>query len=71
MFGAVKLTTNPKTDKYSYFRYVIGFDYCSLFSLSNSWGKNIVIFGVENGSSAHIDNKKKDIVVLGKVQHKD
>ena len=28
-------------------------------------GKNIVIFGVEDSSSLQIDNKKKDIVVLG------
>ena len=29
------------------------------------WGKNIVIFGVDNSSSVHIDNTKKDILVLG------
>ena len=29
-------------------------------------GKNIIIFGVPNSSSAHIDNKKKDVLILGK-----
>ena len=27
-------------------------------------GKNVVIFGVDNSSSMHIDNKKKGILVL-------
>ena len=29
------------------------------------WGKIVVIFGVNNGSSRHTDNRKKDILVLG------
>ena len=29
---------------------------CSLFLSLDSWGKNIIIFGVENSSSVHIDN---------------
>ena len=29
-------------------------------------GKNIIIFGVAISSSAHIDNKKKDVLILGK-----
>ena len=30
-----------------------------------SWSKNVVIFGTDMNSSMHIDNKKKDILVLG------
>ena len=30
------------------------------------FGKNITIFGADKGSSAHINNNKKDILVLGK-----
>ena len=29
------------------------------------WGKNTTMFGVDNSSLAHNDNKKKDILVLG------
>ena len=29
-------------------------------------GQNILIFGSEMSSSAHIDNKRKDVLVLGK-----
>ena len=28
-------------------------------------GRNVIIFGVDIGSSVHIDNKKKDILILG------
>ena len=64
MFDAIKLAINADSDKYSYAGYGIGFDSRSLFSLQNfDWGKN-VIFGVDNSSSVHIHNKKKDILVL-------
>ena len=33
---------------------------------SGGFGQNILIFGADMSSSAHIDNKKKDILVLGK-----
>ena len=28
-------------------------------------GKNVIIFGVDVSSSVHIENKKKDIVIIG------
>ena len=66
LFGAAKLIKSADPDKYSYLGYDIGFDSRSLFSFPNfDWGKN-VIFGVGNSSSTHIDNKKKDILILGK-----
>ena len=38
----------------------------SLFSFSNcDWGKSFAIFGKDNSSSVHIDNKKKCKLVLG------
>ena len=47
--------------------YWIGFDRRSSFSFrSGGFGQNILIFGVDMSSSAHVDNKKKDILVLGK-----
>ena len=42
-----------------------------LFSLGDKIGKNIIIFGVDMSSSPHIDNKKKDILILGKGLTKD
>ena len=42
-----------------------------VFSLTGGgFGQNVLIFGADMSSSAHIDDKKKYILVLGKVQHK-
>ena len=72
MYRAVKLTKNADPNTYSYSGYGIGFDSRSLFAFPGiDWGKNVAIFGVGNSSSMHIDNKKKVILVLVKVQHKD
>ena len=68
LFGAVTLTKNADPDKYSYSGYGIGFDSRLLFSFTGfNWDKNVVIFGVNNSSSVHIDNEKKDILVLGEI----
>ena len=67
MFGAVRLTKNVDIDKYRYSGYGIGFDRKGSFSFPGSgFGQNVIIFGVDMSSSAHIDNKKKDILILGK-----
>ena len=71
LFGSVKLTKNADIDRYGYFGYGIGFDRQSSFSIRNETGKNIIfflkiIFGVDMSSSTKIDNRKKDILILGK-----
>ena len=61
------MTKNADIDKYGYSGYGIGFDRRSSFSFPGSrFGQNVIIFGVDMSFSAHIDNKKKDILVLGK-----
>ena len=67
LFGAVTLTKNADIDKCGYSDYGIGFDRRSSFSFpSGGFGQNVIIFGVDMSSSAHIDNKKNDILILGK-----
>ena len=67
LFSAVTLTKNADIDKYGYSGYGIGFDRRSSFSFpGGGFGQTVLIFGVDMSSSAHIDNKKKDILVLGK-----
>ena len=67
LFGAVTLTKNADIDKYGYSGYGIRFDRRSSFSFPGGrFGSNVIIFGVDMNSSAHIDNKKKDILILGK-----
>ena len=58
-FGAVKLIKNDNPDKYSNSGYGIRFDSRWIFSILNFSDKNVIIFGVENSSSVHNDNKKK------------
>ena len=67
LFGAVTLTKNADIDKYKCSGYGTGFDRRSSFSFpSGGFGQNIIIFRVDMSSSAHIDSKKKDILILGK-----
>ena len=61
------LTKNTNIDKYGYSGYGIGFDRKSSLSFPGSgFGQNVLIFGVDMSSSTHINNKKKDLLVLGK-----
>ena len=66
LFRAVTLTKNTDIDKYGYSGYGIGFDRRSSFSFPGTgFGQNVLIFGVDMNFSTHIDNSKKDILVLG------
>ena len=70
--GAIKLTKNADIDKYGYSGYGIGFDRRSSFSFpGGGFGQNIIIFGVDMSSSTKIDNRKKDILILGKGRTQD
>ena len=67
LFETVILTKNADIEKYGYSGYGIRFDRRSRFSYpSGQFGQNVLIFGADMSSSAHIDNKKKHILVLGK-----
>ena len=65
LFGAVKLTKIPDIDKYKYSGYSIGFDRKGKFPFGNVYGPNAIVFGVDMSSSAHANNKTKNILVLG------
>ena len=57
MFDAVILTKNADFDKYKCFSYVIGFDRREIWY--------VIIFGADMSSSVDVNNKKKDILILG------
>ena len=62
------MTKNTDFDKYKFSGYGIGFDRHGKFSFTGTGlGRNITIFGVDMSSSTKIDIRKKDIVILGKV----
>ena len=73
MFGAVKLTKHVDVDLYKYSGYGIIFDRKGFFSIGDEVGRNIINFVPDMSSSLHIDNKKKDLLILGKgpTRHKD
>ena len=61
------MTKNADIDKYGYSGYGIGFVRKSSFSFQNGgFGQNVIIFGVDTSSSVHVDNKKKNILILWK-----
>ena len=60
------MTKNAHIDKYGYSGYGIGFDRETSFLFGSEIGKSVIIFGVDLSSSTKIDNKKKDILILGK-----
>ena len=67
LFGAVTLTKNVDIDKNGYSCYVTRFDRRSNFSFpGDGFGQNVLIVSVDMSSYIHVDNKKKDILVLGK-----
>ena len=49
----------------------IGLDSCSpLLILNSDFGKDVIIFGVDNSSLIDVNKKEKDILVLGEEEHK-
>ena len=68
LFGSVKLTKNTDPVKCKCSSYGVGFHSRLKFSLPDgSMGKNVIIFGAEMSLPVHIDNKGKDILILGEV----
>ena len=53
----MQLPKNADNDKYGYYDYGTEFDGKSSFSFPDGgFGRNIIIFGVNMGSSIHVDN---------------
>ena len=66
MFGAVKLTKHVDVNLYKNSRYAITFDRKGSCSIGDEVGRDAIIFGVDMSLPSHIDNKLKDILILGK-----
>ena len=66
LFAAVSLIKNADISKYKYSGYGTGFDKHESFSSPCiGLGRNVRIFGVDMSSSTKVDNRKKDILILG------
>ena len=69
LFEAVELTKNADVEKYRYFGYGIRFDGRGFYyHPSGGNGRNAIIFGGGMSSSVHANNKRKDILIIGKGQ---
>ena len=61
------MSKNADIDKCKYSGYGIAFDiHGSFWFPGTGLGRNAIIFGVDMSSSTKIDNRKKDILILGK-----
>ena len=66
LFGAMQITKNADTSKCKYKGYGICFDEGGSLSKGNiSNGKNVLIFGVDESSLVHQNNKANNIYVMG------
>ena len=66
LYGSVWLTKNADPNKYKCTGYGIEFDSCSEFlSTDGSYEKYVNIFGADMSSFLHVDNKGKDVLILG------
>ena len=64
LFSTVTLTKNADIDKYGYSSNAIGFDRRGSFSFPvGGYGQNVLIVGADMNFSAHIDNKKRHIIL--------
>ena len=68
LFGTATLTKSADDiNKYGYSGYGIGFNGKPSFSFpSGAFRQNVIIFGVDMSFTTHVDNNKKNILILGK-----
>ena len=66
LFGATSIVKNGDKEKYMYSGYRITFNSTGSWSFDNDYARNAKIFGVDNTSSSHADNRKNNFLILGK-----
>ena len=59
------IVKNNEKEKWLDIGYEIAFDGACSWNLNNEFAKSFVIFGVDNSSSSHTDNRKNNFLVLG------
>ena len=65
LFSTIKLVSNAIKSKFTQNGPGIAFDGDGFWSLGNNSAINVVIFGVDNSSSFHTDNRKNNVLVTG------
>ena len=65
LFGATNIVKNSDKEKCVYSGYGITFDNAGSWNFGNDFARNVIIFGVDNSSSSHFDNRKNKFLILG------
>ena len=65
LFGVTNIVKNSDKEKYVYSGYGITFDSAGSWSFDNDTARDVIIFGVDNSSSSHADNRKNNFLMLG------
>ena len=65
LFGATSAIKNSDQEKWIYSGYGITFHGAGTKSFNNYFARNFIIFGVDNSSPSHPDNRKNNFLVLG------
>ena len=65
LFEATCVVINGDKEKYAYTSSGIAFDSAGFWSFDNETARNVMIFGVDNNSSSHVDSRKNNFLVLG------
>ena len=65
LFAVISIIKNSDKEKWVYSGYGITFAGAGSSNFGNEITGNVVIFGVDNSSSSHADNRKNSFLVLG------
>ena len=68
LFGVTNMVKNSYKENYVHSGCGIAFDSVGFWSFDNDTARNVIIFGVDNSSSSHSDNRKNDFLILLKDQ---
>ena len=63
LFGATNIVKNGDKEKYVYNGYRIAFDGKCEWSFASDYARNVIIFGVDNSSSSHVDNLNNSFLI--------
>ena len=66
LFGATNIVKKSDKDKWVFSRFGIAFDRGDSWSFGNGTAKNVIMFDVDISSSSYVDNRKNNILILGK-----
>ena len=64
LFRITNIANNSDKEKYVYSGYGITFDSAVWWSFDNDFARNVIIFGVDNSSSSHSDNRKNNLLIF-------